>query len=119
VAGSLTTHVLDLAYGRPAAGVSIEIWRLDPDDRRTFLGMTETDSSGRAHCPLDADTGLEPGQYELVFRVGSYLAGQRPGVEASSFLDTVPVRFSVTAENGHYHVPFLFTPWAYTVYRGR
>jgi 5-hydroxyisourate hydrolase len=99
---SLTTHVLDTARGRPAAGVAIELTLPDGSTRSAVTG-----EDGRAELmnPLAA------GEYELVFAVGDYF-GER------TFLDRVPVRFTVADADAHYHVPLLVSPWSYATYRG-
>lgn len=98
---SLSTHVLDTARGRPAAGVAIELRHGD-----AVIGAT-TDDDGRArlleHTPA--------GEYELIFAVGDYF-GER------AFLDRVPVRFTIADAEAHYHVPLLVSPWSYSTYRG-
>jgi 5-hydroxyisourate hydrolase len=107
--GRLTTHVLDTASGRPAAGVRYELFALDGARRRVAEGRTNAD--GRADAPLLEGTALAAGRYELVFQVGAYF-GRAP------FLDEVPVRFVVADAGQHYHVPLLVSPWSYTTYRG-
>jgi 5-hydroxyisourate hydrolase len=103
---ALSTHVLDLVNGRPAAGMTIELWR----DGRP-LGTVVTNRDGRTDAPLVAGPDFIAGQYEIVFHVGPYF-GQ------AGFLDRVPVRFVVNDPAMHYHVPLLCTPWAYSTYRG-
>jgi 5-hydroxyisourate hydrolase len=109
MSGRLTTHVLDTANGRPAAGVEIELARLD-GDRREVLGSTTTNDVGRTEAPLLEDD-LEAGEYELTFAVGDYFDGD-------GFLDRVPVRFTIADADAHYHVPLLVSPWSYSTYRG-
>ena len=99
---SLSTHVLDTARGRPAAGVAIALTLPDGSTRDAV-----TDADGRARLADDTAAG----QYELVFAVGDYF-GQR------AFLDRVPVRFAITDPDAHYHVPLLVSPWSYSTYRG-
>jgi 5-hydroxyisourate hydrolase len=99
---SLTTHVLDTARGRPAAGVSIELTAPDGTKRTVVTG-----ADGRAKL---ADE-LTAGEHELVFAIGEYF-GER------AFLDRVPVRFTVSDPEAHYHVPLLASPWSYSTYRG-
>jgi 5-hydroxyisourate hydrolase len=99
----LTTHVLDMSRGRPAAGVAIELVR---DGAVVATAVTGPD--GRA-AVLDA---LEAGVYELRFAVGDHFGGE-PG-----FLDVVPVRFRVTEPGEHHHVPLLVAPGGYSTYRG-
>lgn len=110
--GKLSTHVLDLTLGRPAAGMRIELWRqgLEP----TLLKSVTTNADGRTDTPLLAAEELEPGGYELVFFVADYFIAR--GVD-SPFLDRVPIRFQISAV-APYHVPLLVTPWAYSTYRG-
>jgi hydroxyisourate hydrolase len=105
---TLSTHVLDTARGRPAAGMKIELWS---GDRSSLLKTMTTNHHGRTDSPLLAGNEVRPGVYELVFHVGDYF-GDR------SFLDEVPVRFSITDTGAKYHVPLLVTPWAYSTYRG-
>jgi 5-hydroxyisourate hydrolase len=107
VSGRLTTHVLDTASGRPAAGVVIELARIDGDRRQT-LKTVETNADGRTDAPLLES--LEHTTYELVFNVGDHFA--------EGFYDLVPIRFRVEDDQQHYHVPLLVSPWSYSTYRG-
>jgi 5-hydroxyisourate hydrolase len=108
---SLTTHVLDTARGRPAAGVGIEVARLARGSRRV-LHQTATNPDGRTDVPLLVDAAFAAGEYELVFAVGAYFAPE------PSFYDRVVVRFVVRDAHAHHHVPLLVSPWAYSTYRG-
>ena len=108
MSGFLTTHVLDTARGRPAAGVQIELVRVFDGQ---VLRTVTTNADGRTDEPLMGDGELLAGDYELVFAVGDYF-GER------AFLDRVPVRFSITDPDAHYHVPLLVSPWSYSTYRG-
>jgi 5-hydroxyisourate hydrolase len=118
--GRLTTHVLDTARGCPAAGVSIELWRLEADGTRTRLLTARTNADGRTDTPLLAGDTLTAGYYELVFAVGPYFTahGLAAAVDTPPFLGSVPVRFGVADSAAHYHVPLLVSPWSYTTYRG-
>jgi 5-hydroxyisourate hydrolase len=109
VSGRLTTHVLDTASGRPAAGIPIALARLDGDGREELAEVT-TNADGRTDGPLLADGDLLPGTYELTFSVGAYFG--------RGFLDRVPVRFRIKDADEHYHVPLLVSPWSYSTYRG-
>jgi 5-hydroxyisourate hydrolase len=114
--GRLTTHVLDTARGRPAAGMSVELFRLDGESHRA-LKTVETNSDGRTDEPLLEGDAVEIGTYEIVFNVGEYFAGFE-GVSDPPFLGRVPVRFSLADASAHYHVPLLTSPWSYGTYRG-
>jgi 5-hydroxyisourate hydrolase len=119
MAGRLTTHVLDTANGRPAAGMAVALYRLGPGpDDRALLVRTTTDADGRAPAPLLAGDDLTPGVYELVFAVGPYFAARSAAPSGLPFLDRVPVRFGIADPDAHYHVPLLVSPWSYTTYRG-
>jgi 5-hydroxyisourate hydrolase len=109
----LTTHVLDLAGGRPAAGMKIELWRHGASPK--LLKTVVADADGRTAAPLLDGAEASDGSYEIVFRVREYFAAR--GVECR-FLDCVPVRFNIADGATGYHVPLLVTPWAYSTYRG-
>ena len=95
----LSTHVLDTAKGRPAAGVEVRLY----DDSRNLLKTATTDADGRALM----DENLAAGVYELVFDVG-----------VSDFLNQIVVRFGIADGTAKYHVPLLVSPYGYTTYRG-
>jgi 5-hydroxyisourate hydrolase len=109
--GKLTTHVLDTAGGRPAAGVKIELWSADAT-RRELLKTARTNADGRTDAPLLGPDEMKAGEYELMFFVGDYFA------EKTRFLDRVPVRFRISDPQASYHVPLLCSAWSYTTYRG-
>ena len=109
MAGYLTTHVLDTARGRPAAGLAIDLYRIDGKERR-HLHSARTNADGRTDAPILPEGEFAPGVYELVFHAGDWLAGE-------GFLDLVPIRFKVTGDD-HYHVPLLLSPFGYSTYRG-
>jgi len=118
MAGRLTTHVLDIASGIPAAGVEIELWRLSGDNERAWLKVVRTNADGRTEAPLLEDDEMVAGIYELVFTVGAYFAERGAQGGSPPFLDRVPVRFGIADPAAHYHVPLLVSPWAYSTYRG-
>jgi len=111
--GKLTTHVLDLTTGRPAAGMRIELWNLD--GKHTLLKAVTTNADGRTDAPLLVSSLMVVGSYELLFFVKDYFVTH---LEDSPFLDRVPVRFAIADAAASYHVPLLVTPWAYSTYRG-
>jgi|ERR1043166_5680000 2-oxo-4-hydroxy-4-carboxy-5-ureidoimidazoline decarboxylase len=115
--GKLSTHVLDTAYGCPAAGMEIELWRVD-GRKRILLKTVCTNADGRTETPLLAGTEFKRGEYELVFGVGDYFAKKKSQASTRRFLGRVPVRFGVADPKASYHVPLLCSPWAYSTYRG-
>ena len=116
--GRLTTHVLDTAHGRPAAGMAVELARLGPDGERITIVRVETNADGRTDAPLLTAPKLEAGVYELTFATGEYWARTTAEIDDPPFLDVVPIRFGISDPDAHYHVPLLCSPWAYSTYRG-
>jgi 5-hydroxyisourate hydrolase len=106
---TLSTHVLDIEHGAPAAGVPIALYQGEQ-----LLAMAETNANGRI-ADLAGGSLLEAGSYRLVFDVAAYFA--RLG-RAAPFLQRVSVEFQVNAADAHYHVPLLLSPYACTAYRG-
>ena len=113
----LTTHVLDTASGRPAAGLRVQLFRLDPaTGDRSLLKEARTNADGRTDAPLLDE--LENGVYEILFSVGEYFAQRGTELPDPPFLGRVPVRFGIAKPASHYHVPLLVSPWSYSTYRG-
>jgi len=115
--GYLTTHVLDTARGLPAAGLRIELFRLDGSDR-VEIGRFETNADGRTDSPVLPAEAFETGAYELLFHAGEYIARSGSALPEGVFLDLVPIRFTITDAGAHYHVPLLLSPYSYATYRG-
>ena len=111
---TISTHVLDTASGRPAAGVRVSLDRVGGPDGDAPLGAGETDADGRLRTLLPAGAPLAAGTYRLRFDVGEYLA--RAGRDA--FYPEVVVCFRVGPADEHYHVPLLLSPFGYSTYRG-
>jgi 5-hydroxyisourate hydrolase len=114
--GKLTTHILDTAQGKPAAGVAIELYQVDEAQGKTLVKMLLTNIDGRTDLPILSEQEFQPGTYELVFSIGDYfqrfLAFAQP-----RFLHRIPIQFRLTDDEA-YHVPLLVSPWAYSTYRG-
>lgn len=113
----LTTHILDLVTGRPAAGVRVVLSRHEAGETHEITEAV-TNADGRLDAPLLAGPALTAGTYELAFHIGDYFAGATTQPSGVRFLDVVPLRFGVADPSLHYHVPLLVTPWAYSTYRG-
>lgn len=106
---TLSTHVLDTTYGRPAAGVALRLTTADG----TLLFDGATDADGR--CP--ALPAVAPGRYRLTFAVADHFRALGVVLPDPPFLDVVVIDFGV-AGAGHYHVPLLVSPFGYSTYRG-
>lgn len=119
--GRLTTHVLDTALGRPAAGLELTLTRLvsgDGSGAGQRLGRFTTNRDGRVDGPLLEGADLAAGVYELAFEAGAYLRARGAPLTEPAFLDVVPIRFGVADPDAHYHVPLLLSPYGYATYRG-
>ena len=107
---SLSTHVLDTMHGKPAAGIALVLETAN--GTVLYTGMTNAD--GR--CPeLPA---IAPGRYRLTFAVADYFRSIGAALCDPPFLDRVPIDFGIAPGGGHYHVPLLVSPFAYSTYRG-
>jgi 5-hydroxyisourate hydrolase len=115
--GKLSTHVLDTAHGRPAAGMALHLYALAGEARQPLKRLT-TNGDGRTDEPLLAGDELREGVFELVFEVAAYFRAQGLSLPEPPFLDEVTVRFGVADATANYHVPLLVSPWSYSTYRG-
>lgn len=104
---TITSHILDISQGCPAAGVEIVLF-VQRDDVWLELHRTTTNSDGRI-APCTGD----PGHYKLRFETRKYFDRQ----SISTFYPFVEVAFGIGSE-AHYHVPLLLSPWGYSTYRG-
>jgi 5-hydroxyisourate hydrolase len=109
----LTTHVLDTASGRPAAGVALRLKR-----GGEVLVATTTNADGRCDQPLLTGEAIAAGAYRLEFDVGAYYRGLGVALPDPAFLDIVAIEFGVADVAAHYHVPLLVSPFGYSTYRG-
>ena len=114
--GFLTTHVLDTARGMPAEGIKIALYRVSGNSHRK-IAESVTNSDGRTDAPILPEKSFKTGTYELIFFAGDYLRATGQAGAEPLFLDQVPIRFGM-AEDDHYHVPLLLSPYGMSTYRG-
>jgi 5-hydroxyisourate hydrolase len=108
---TISTHVLDLAAGEPAAGVGVALFHLDADGVPQLVSELETDADGRiADLLLGAD--LMDGDYQLAFDVGGY------DEEPDAFFQSAAISLRITDTSRAYHVPLLLSPYGLSTYRG-
>ena len=107
---TISTHVLDLGNGEPAAGVPVALFRLAEDGQPTLVSEAETDADGRVRALLDED--LQPGSYQLVFDVAAYLE------DDVEFFENMALGFRIDDPERSYHVPLLLSPFGLSTYRG-
>ena len=115
--GRLTTHVLDTASGKPAAGMRIDFSILEAGAWR-LLKTVRTSADGRTEEPLLAADAMRAGEFEVLFHVAEYFRTRGVMLADPPFLECVPLRFGIADTDAHYHVPLLCTPWSYATYRG-
>jgi 5-hydroxyisourate hydrolase len=115
--GRLTTHVLDLSIGAPAAGLEIELFRIE-EGRRERLSAARTNADGRCDKPLLVGSEVVRGVYELLAHVGLYFKRNGLKLPEPAFLDLVPIRFGIAEPDRHYHVPLLVAPYGFSTYCG-
>jgi len=115
--GQLTTHILDTARGKPAAGVKIALYRVTGMSHKK-IAEAVTNADGRTDAPMLDGKAFSQGSYELIFSVGDYLRASGQNTGSVLFLEDVPIRFGVPDATAHYHVPLLISPFGYTTYRG-
>lgn len=107
----LSTHVLDISSGLPAAKIAVMLFEIDGMVRR-HVATSVTNVDGRTDTPM-AEV-LSPGIHELTFQVAPYFAAKN--IEA--FYDEITIRFRIDDPKKKYHVPLLLSPWGYSTYRG-
>jgi 5-hydroxyisourate hydrolase len=110
----ITTHILDISIGKPAAGVVVRLDRQTESGHWEELGSQATDSDGRARDLTSADKPLTAAVHRLTFDVGPYFRGRN----VDSFYQEITITFIVNDATQHYHVPLLLSPFGYSTYRG-
>ncbi|ACA18401.1 Transthyretin [Methylobacterium sp. 4-46] len=112
-AGGISVHAVDVATGRPAAGLRVTVEALDPAGRR-LVAEGRIGPDGHLPHPISGGAGVTAGIYEVTFDVGDYLAPEGGG----RFLDRVPFRFTIEDVAAHVHLPLKFTRFGYALFRG-
>jgi 2-oxo-4-hydroxy-4-carboxy-5-ureidoimidazoline decarboxylase len=107
--GHLSTHVLDVSCGGPAAGLAVTLRQ-----EGRVIAETITDSDGRTGAHLLPPGPLRQGRYELRFDTSAYFAAKN----ADTLYETIPIPFRITESEARYHIPLLLAPFAYSTYRG-
>ncbi|MBP6900615.1 MAG: hydroxyisourate hydrolase [Burkholderiaceae bacterium] len=115
--GHLSTHVLDTMNGCPAAGMAVTLQRVHAGHTETVRTLT-LNADGRADGPLLDAQAMAVGRWRLLFEVAPYFRARGVDLPEPAFLDTVQLDFGIADAAGHYHVPLLVSPWAYSTYRG-
>jgi len=106
---AITTHILDVVLGKPAAGIAVRLDIRDGDEWNA-VAASATDADGRCR---DLAQDAKPGVYRLIFDTGAYFAH----AERGSVYPEVAITF-ICAGEAHYHMPLLLSDNSYTTYRG-
>lgn len=109
---SITTHVLDVGRGKPAAGVTVVLERQDGNHQWVEVARRKTDDDGRVRDLSPGDVAI--GIYRLTFGSAEYFRGRGE----ACFYPEVPVTFEISDPAQHYHVPLLLSAFGYSTYRG-
>ena len=115
--GKLSTHVLNVAEGIPAAGLRVQLLD-DSTVAAAVLADLRTNADGRTASPLLEGAALRVGRYRLRFFVAEYFRERHAAISEPPFLDVVDIAFGIADATQGYHVPLLLSPWSYSTYRG-
>lgn len=109
----ISTHILDMARGKPASGVTVQLEMLHSTGSWSLLNSASTDHDGRCAQLLVGDE-LAPGLYRLRFETAAYFAALR----IETLYPSVEVTFQVREGESQFHIPLLLNANGYTIYRG-
>ena len=120
MAGGLSIHCVDVASGRVAVGLQVTLRRLGADGQPQAAALVQgrIGANGLLSEPLLMSETITPGGYEVSFAVGEYYRAQGQAAAMPAFLEVVPYRFHIADAVQHYHLPFKFTAWGFSLFRG-
>ena len=114
--GFLTTHVLDIYSGKPGSNIKVDLYNITKKRKKIITIILNKD--GRLSKPLISGKNFNKGKYELIFYVGNYFKKKLKLSKKIPFLNEVVIRFGISNNKEHYHIPLLVSPWSYSTYRG-
>jgi len=120
MAGGISIHCVDVAHGQLALGLRVELRRLSAQGEPEALLLAEgrIADNGLLQHPVLMSEAITVGGYEVVFDVGDYYRARADAVPSPAFLERVPYRFHIADVTQHYHLPFKFTAWGFSLFRG-
>lgn len=120
MAGGISIHCVDVANGQLAVGLRVELRRLSAQGEPEALLLAEgrIAANGLLQHPVLMSDAITAGGYEVVFDVGDYYRARADAVPSPAFLERVPYRFHIADTAQHYHLPFKFTAWGFSLFRG-
>lgn len=116
MAGGISIHAVDVAHGTPATGLTVFLRRLDPNPADIASGICS--DTGLLSDPVSEGQGVTRGLYEVRFGVGDYYRQKGMDLPNPSFIEEAVFRFGIDRVTEHFHLPFKFTPWGFSLFRG-
>ncbi len=113
----ISIHVIDVSRGVPAAGLAVELYRVDAGGQ-TRISAGAIGAQGHYDDAALLTRVLAPGRYAARFEIGRYYRGAGVAVPDPAFLETVLFEFGLADPAQHYHLPLKMTPWGYSLFRG-
>ena len=110
----ISTHVLDMARGKPAKDVPVRLERQESGGQWRVLASSQTDADGRCPELFPGSETFCAGTYRLVFDTSSYYLLKK----MQGLYPVVEITFQVLEGESHFHIPLLLSPYGYTTYRG-
>lgn len=120
MAGGISIHCVDVAHGQLAEGLRVELRRLSVagEPEAGLLAEGTVAANGLLQHPVLMSDAITAGGYEVVFGVGDYYRARGDALPSPAFLERVPYRFHIADTAQHYHLPFKFTAWGFSLFRG-
>jgi 5-hydroxyisourate hydrolase len=115
--GGISIHAVDIARGIPAQGLAVRLWRID-EQSRIQIAAGACGKDGLLDYPGSVGTGILSGIYEVEFEVGGFYRQAGIDMPNPSFVDVAIFRFGIDRVEEHFHLPFKFTPWGFSMFRG-
>ena len=112
----VTTHLLNSVLGTHAAGVGIELLRVDPSGARSVMFNRQTDAGGRLAETVTIPKEHADAEYELVFKTGNYFLTQCLPQPIKQIVQAVVIRFLMPDRDASYHIPLMIAPNSYSVW---
>jgi 5-hydroxyisourate hydrolase len=112
----ISIHAVDVARGIVATSMRVELFAIAQNERRLIAAGAISAKGTLDQAALDAT--FAAGAYEAMFHVGAYYRDAGSPLPAVPFLDVVSYRFGIAEPQQHYHLPFKFTAWGYSCFRG-
>lgn len=115
--GGISIHCVDVAHGKVAVGLRVALFRLESAGPH-WVAQGQVNAKGLFEHPALLGADIRVGGFEVVFEVGEFFRASGAVVPSPAFLEQVPYRFHIADVAQHYHLPFKFTPWGFSLFRG-